>query len=197
MLLCLRPGGDSISVREVWDMVKANFLRTVGSYIGLAFVMGLAFLLLMIPGIYLMVPMSLFFVVQLVESTGFGQTISRAVFLTKGKWWSTFGLIMIMTLMLVVLFSVLGGLIGGLAVLGGGGSARAGNLNMFSIILSSLNGLMSLLIYPPLLIALAFQYFNLVGRKEGVGMRHMVDQLGTTPAAVQNNALRPDDEGEY
>jgi hypothetical protein len=48
------------------------------------------------------------------------------------------------------------------------------------------------------LMAIAFQYFNLVERKEGTGMRQLVDSLGQTAAPeVSGTYYRPDEEGEY
>jgi hypothetical protein len=49
------------------------------------------------------------------------------------------------------------------------------------------------------LLAMAFQYFNLVERKEGLGLRLLVNELGQPQAiqAAQSSHYRPDDEGEY
>ena len=71
------------------------------------------------------------------------------------------------------------------------------SLGLFAVITTAIASLFNLLIYPPLLVALAFQYFNLVERHDGVGLRNMVNQLGQAPPAVHNGTYRPDDEGEY
>jgi len=55
-----------------------------------------------------------------------------------------------------------------------------------------------MVLYMPVFVALLFQYFNLVERKEGVGLRSLVASLGTAPAPVPyNQAYRPNDDGGY
>ncbi|WP_035561496.1 hypothetical protein [Hymenobacter sp. IS2118] len=205
MNLCLRPGPfpEPIGVAAVWAGVKAEFISSFLSYFGLLIVVIIGMFLLVVPGIYLSVALSIFFVVKVVESTGFGATVSRSLRLTRGKWWSTLGLMFVMSLLLGVCSTVVGAVIGG--IVGGIGGAlglyKSGEASeiagVFAVLVSSLGALFYLVIYPPLLIALAFQYFNLVERIDGVGLRNMVGQLGQTPVPVANAAYRPDEEGEY
>jgi len=198
MLHCLRLPAPTaeVSVGAVWAVVKARFGKAFLSYFGIISLTMLGFLFFAIPGIYLCVPLSLFFVVLVLEGTGFRAGISRAMSLSKGKWWSTFGLVMVMFLMLAVGFGVIGGFMG-VAFKSLGMQGSPDGYSVVSIVMALLGGLLSLLIYPPMLIALAFQYFNLVERKEGVGLRSLVDQLGRAPVPVPHTALRPDEEGEY
>jgi hypothetical protein len=202
MARCLRPtpSDDPIGVGEVWSVVKSQFMSSFFSYFGLVIVVLLGFVLLFVPGLYLVVALSPFFVVKVIENTGFGTTLSRCLRLTKGKWWSTFGLTFVMSLMLGLLVVMVGGALTGLAFgLSGifSHSDSTSSLGLFTVVSTALGGLFNLLIYPPLLIALAFQYFNLVERHEGVGLRNMVGQLGQAPAPVAAAAYRPDEEGEY
>ncbi|WP_210518733.1 hypothetical protein [Hymenobacter terricola] len=205
MLRCLRPNpsNEPITVGEVWAVVRQQFLSSFFSYFGLIILVILASILLFFPGIYIGVAFTLFYVVKVVEGTGFGATCSRCLRLTRGKWWSTFGLGFIMSLMLGIVAAVVGGVAGALAlglgsVLGLYHAGDAGaTIGLFTVVTSSLGGLLYLLIYPPLLVALAFQYFNLVERQDGVGLHNLVSQLGQAPVAVQNATYRPDEEGEY
>ena len=69
---------------------------------------------------------------------------------------------------------------------------------LVNVVLTSLGSFSTLLLYPPLLLALAFQYFNLVERREGAGLSLMVESLGQTAAPrVGSTNYRPDDDGEY
>jgi hypothetical protein len=57
-----------------------------------------------------------------------------------------------------------------------------------------------IMLYPLLFLALAFQYFNLVERKEGEGLRTLVNRIGQPAVATQPYAAdryRADEEGEY
>ncbi|WP_201986904.1 hypothetical protein [Hymenobacter rubidus] len=203
---CLRPrpAAGPIGVGQVWEVVKEQFAGGFASYFGLGFLVIVGLVLFFIPGVYLLIAFSLFYVVKVVEGSGFGGTVRRCLQLIKGKWWSTFGLLFVMSLMLGLLLTIAGGMVGGIAyallrstfssLLG---SDSRSTLGILTVITTAFSGLFNLLIYPPILLAIAFQYFNLVERRDGVGLRNMVDQLGQAPAAVQNTAYRPDDEGEY
>lgn len=199
LLLQRRTPGPAVAVSEVWQVVRRAFLGTFLSVWGVYLVVGVGFLFLLVPGIYLSVALSLFFIVKLTEGTGFGDTVGRCLRLTRGKWWSTFGLIFIMVLMLEM---VLVGL-GAVATLLAGGLTAVVHASreqspLFTVVLTSINSALVLLIYPPLLLVLAFQYFNLVERQQGVGLLRMAQSLGQAPAAPPRSAAyRPDEEGEY
>ena len=202
LYLCLYPlvEGAAIAPADVWAIVKRKFVSTFFSLYGVGLLVIFGLFVLAIPGIYLSVVLSLFFIVSMVEDSGFGATISRCVALTKGKWWSTFGLIFVMVLLLYLLLIGFGIVIGILStVLRGSFPMLTQGSAVFSIIVSALSTLIVLLLYPPILLAMAFQYFNLVERHEGVGMRHMVDQLGQAAPLAGPNAItyRPDEDGEY
>lgn len=198
VLLGRQAPGPPVTVAEVWAVVRRGFIGTFFSVWGVSLLIILGFFLF-IPGVYLGVVLSLFFIVKLAEGTGFGATLNRCVRLTRGKWWSTFGLLVIMVLLLYVVLIGLG--LGATLLSGGLGAvvhASQTSSPVFTVLLTSFNSLLVLLLYPPLLLVLAFQYFNLVERHEGVGLRRLVNSLGQAPAPQATNAAyRPDEEGEY
>ncbi len=205
VLCCLRgPGGTAtatpITVADVWPIIRREFLSTVFSTLGLYLIIILSMFLFIIPGIYMAVTLSLFYIVKLVEGTSFSDTVGRCWNLIKGKWWSTFGLIMVMLLLVYALLFLVGLVT---SVFSGSLVAlmprMAGQLPaVFTVVVTVLTMALMLFVYPPLLLALAFQYFNLVERREGLGLRSLVSQLGqSAPAAPRNASLRADEEGEY
>lgn len=206
LLECLYPThpGQPIGLAEVWAVVKRHFISTFLSLFGLGLLVLAGFFVFFLPGLYLSVALSLFFIVRLVEGGDFVTTISRCLSLIKGKWWSTFGLIFMMLLLAGLLVRGAGivvGIVGvGLSGAGllGGLSHHAFNLPVLGAVLGVLSTLAALLIYPLLLLAVAFQYFNLVERREGVGLRSLIQQLGQpAPTAPDHATYRPDEEGEY
>ncbi|MDO7852708.1 hypothetical protein [Hymenobacter convexus] len=194
-----RTPGPAPTVAEVWAEVRGNLLSSFLSLWMVGLLVGASFFLLLVPGLYLGVVLSLFFIVQLNEGRGFGATLSRCWLLVRGKWWSTFGLI---ALVLLLYYVVVAG-VGGVAVLASGGfsamlQAAQTRSPLMSVVIACIASLSTLLLYPPLLLALAFQYFNLVERHEGSGLRLLVDTLGKTPAPqVRSATYQPTDEGEY
>lgn len=202
LLNCLRPVPPAapIGPRQVWAVVRREFLTSYGSYFALVllFLVGLVFLA--VPGIYLAGAFTLFFMVKLVENLGFVANCRRCLSLVRGKWWSTVGLLLVMLLILGIVITVLSGLLGGGMLLLGrqaGLTEASGSRELLVVTSAALGSLLNLLIYPPLLLAIAFQYFNLVERRDGTGLHQLVNQIGQVPAPVQNATLRADEEGEY
>jgi len=194
-----RTPGPEVTVAEVWATVKREFIGTYFSVWGVFLLIGAGMFVLLVPGIYLSVALSLFFIMKVAEGTGFFDTLGRCLRLTRGKWWSTFGLILVMILLLYV---VLMGVGIAAALLSGGLKAIVTSSqepsSLYPVVVASISSAMMLLLYPPLLLVLAFQYFNLVERKDGVGLHQLVSSLGQSAAPQARNAsYQPDEEGEY
>ena len=169
--------------------------------LGLMGVLILGFLLLLIPGFWLSVPASLFFFVKLRENLGFSAALSRAVALTKGHWWETFGLLLMISIIQSVLpgmVQIVGlGLVGAITALVGVGSL---DVPMMTYVWLAVSNTFSLMMYSLVLLASTFQYFHLVEVKEGRGVYALLDQLGKPATAVNAPAehrYRADEEGEY
>ncbi|RYU78002.1 hypothetical protein [Hymenobacter persicinus] len=216
---------EPVTVREVWALVRSRFWGALASFFGLALVMivavlGMATVLgllsyllqgnpalvffvifaLYIGMAYIMVVLSLFFIVQLRERTGFFATIARCFSLVWGKWWSTFGLIVVMLLLLVMLIVVVYGLTSLISSPFAATPTQSPTAlaRVLSVVAACLNSVAMLALYPLLFLALAFQYFNLVERKEGHGLYALVDSIGGQPeSAATPQSFRPEDEGEY
>ncbi|WBA40165.1 hypothetical protein [Hymenobacter canadensis] len=200
---------------QVWSLMKQRigrillsfalfvglYLAFIGVFVGLIAVlqkMSFVLMLVLFPVLmYVGVPLMLYFPVLLLEEGGVVAALRRCFALARGKWWSTLGLVIVAGMiqgMLTILFAlpqyaVMFGKMLKVPVLGSDVVGMAAQCVYVAG---------AMLTYPVLLLALSFQYFNLVERKEGVGLRGLVDSLGATPAPVaHSHAHRPDDEGEY
>ncbi|NVO29845.1 hypothetical protein [Hymenobacter lapidiphilus] len=221
-----RTTDEPVTAGEVWQLVKARFLGMVGTLVGLValFMVGSfaiggvlmatgsllssapwiifpLILLLYVAMFYAIAPLSLYFMVWLREGRGFFGSLTRSFRLAWGKWWSTFGLIMVITLIMylilmlsMVVLSAFGLPFAGLM----SGELETGSTRVLLIVYSALQSLITLIYYPFILVAISFQYFNLVERLDGTGTRLMVEAIGEPVLATAvPQALRPDDEGEY
>jgi hypothetical protein len=193
-----RENPSSISVKELWDESKkdlggifiASFLVTIVAGIGMIF--------LIIPGIYLFITLSLIVPVMIFERKSIGDAFSRCFFLIKDKWWSTFGLIFIALIIQSVMsfiFNVPQYIITFLI----GINASSSNFLVDSpawqkillILSGSISAIGSSLLYCISFIAIAFQYFNLVERREATGLLNQIETLGKA------ESINPDPKETY
>ncbi|TGE16268.1 hypothetical protein [Hymenobacter elongatus] len=184
---------EPVTVAEVWAVVQQYFFRSGLALLGLAVIVMAGLVVLVIPGIYLSIALTLFFIVQLLEGTGFTTTVRRCLHLIKGKWWSTFGLMIVMSLIIWAMLIPAGMLMTAVGM----NAESPEALTLPLVLLTIFGGLLRLVMTPLFLVVLAFQYFNLVERKEGRGLHQLVDRIGQAPVAAANQQYRADEEGEY
>lgn len=169
-----------IEVDEVWVLVKSNIIKTVLFSIGYTIVTILASILLIIPGIYVSIALMIIYIVGLYEGKSFFDSMSRSFYLVKNKWWFTFGLLIVLSLiqgflgflfqipqyiaMFVVAFN---------SAEGNATSSTTEIIFIVTTIISSLN----FIFYSISLIGIAFHYFSLVEQKEAKGLLDKIDSL--------------------
>ncbi|NML67762.1 hypothetical protein HHL22_21380 [Hymenobacter sp. RP-2-7] len=160
---------------------------------------GMVMLLFVVLGIllaYAGVALGLYFPVLWLEDTDAAAALGRCFQLVRGKWWSTFGLLLVSGLiqstMSIVFampqYAVMGGKMLQLPGLGS---------DVLGLVAQTFYSVGLLFTYCIPLLALAFQYFNLVERREGFGLRLLVDELGQPAIAARSQHYQPDEEGEY
>ncbi|CAN5393188.1 hypothetical protein BH10BAC4_BH10BAC4_07410 [soil metagenome] len=201
-----------IEVSDVWVRVRETFwmyMRTsllFGVFFVLAFfvltiptfvltaispflvIFGVIFLMSAI--FYLYISTSLIYVIQAFEEKGFFSSVERSFYLTRGKWWSTFGTYFILAMLVGIIsyvFFIPGYIIMVVSALhsvkensfeGPGGFSGT-----MVIVLMTLYYLCQMVLTCLPNIGLAFQYFNLVEMKEAKGLMNQIDTLGQAPGA--------------
>jgi|WetSurSiteA1Bulk_404760.scaffolds.fasta_scaffold04308_6 hypothetical protein len=179
-LMVYKQSEDGIfDIEDVWQMVKKNFFLILFTGIGYSFAAGLGFVLLIIPGIYLSIALSLIFIVRLEEELSFFDAVSRCTKLIKDNWWFTFGLIIVV--------GIVQGFLGFILVLPNymvtffvaftGVDSDSGGFNRILYIISSIISSLSVLLYSISTIAIAFHYYNLVERKEAPGLLQQIEEI--------------------
>jgi hypothetical protein len=179
-LMIYNKSQDGIfDIDAVWKMVKKNFFTILFTGIGYSFAVGLGFIFLIIPGIYLSIALSMIFIVRLEEELGFFDSVSRCIKLIKDNWWFTFGLIIVVGFIqgflmyalyipnyIVMFFTAFTGY-----------DQEAGSFNKILYIISSIISSLGTLSYVISTIAIAFHYYNLVERKEAPGLLQQIDEI--------------------
>ena len=172
--------GSKINPGDVWQKIVENISVSVISsvLVLLAILIGLVFFI--IPGIYLAVSFQLYLMVVIREKSSATDSLSRSRKLVDGKWWSTFGLVMIMSIIagiisIVFQFPVLLATIFTTLGVGNGIAGSPVVLIIASIISIVGSNFVNGLVW----IAVGFQYYNLVERRDGSGLRSEIESLGS------------------
>lgn len=207
------PAAEVVQPAQVWRYVGPRLGRVLLAWLLLGGVVGLGlallggvlsllgpgFVVLLFPLLmWLSVCLTLYFPALWMEDAGVLTALRRSFYLIKGKWWSSLGLYMVM--------SFITGLVNYIFIIPFYGLMMARMLlktpgldsEVLSVATMSIYALGWVFTATLPLLAMAFQYFNLVERKEGVGLRLLVDSLGRGAAPqVRNATFQPDEDGEY
>lgn len=218
------PATETVQPRQVWDWMRPRLGRVLlaglllmGLWLGAMVVLGLVFagiaaaggagwavlfiILLYVAVIWLAVCLGLYFPVLWLEDVGPMEALRRSFYLIRGKWWSTFGLGLVMVMiqsMMGYMFAIpmYGLMFMDVLQLTKTGTASSPSLLMQAATLLYSGGAVLLLALP--LLAMSFQYFNLAERRDSIGARQQLAQLGQPPAPEPTSHFyRPDEEGEY
>lgn len=206
---------NKIEVSEVWERVRNVFWSYLGTSILFFFLFIIAYILMLIPVfiladisgvllffgiffivggiIYLVFSSSLTYFIQVYEKKNFFDALTRSFRLVNnGKWWSTFGLIVILYLIMMTVSYVF--IIPYYVVLFANTlhSASAGteiefssSFKLWTILFFTLYYMAQMFMYSLPNVGIAFQYFNLVELKEAKGLMNQIENLGQ-PSTTTN-----------
>lgn len=159
-----------------WGMLGLNVI------IGLIVVVGLLFCVL--PGIYLMVCLSLAYPILIFERNDMGDAISNSFKLIKEEWWNTFATLFVIYLLyslITMVFQIpqlLYVFVKGFAM----SNEVSGNpfdmVDWVSITLDVIAMVAGYLLFGFILITIAFVYFHLNEKKNFTGTLESIDKLG-------------------
>lgn len=138
-----------------------------------AIIVALGFILLVIPGVYLLVRYLFISQAIVLEHKGIGGAFSRSGELVRGSWWRVFGIGLVLFLLVAVIQQAGGGVIVGILSLG---RSTTGHL-----IGDAVNAVVRIIVLPIELGGLTLLYYDLRIRKEGFDLQQMAQTLGRTP----------------
>lgn len=208
ILLYGEKQSNQIEVNEVWTKVKQTFWMYLGTTILFAFLIMAVYLILLLPMfllsaispflvgfgvigmivgiIYFFFGASFTFFIRAYEKKGFIDAIRRSFYLVHGKWWSTFGLLFILTLIvstisyLFIIPWYIMTVVSALHDTTGNPFADPSNSwKVITLLSFTLYYLAQMVLYSLPNIGIAFQYFNLVELKEARGLMSEIESLGT------------------
>ncbi len=186
MALYLKSEGEPVTFEAVFEKVKKDFFKVLLAAIASFFVALFGVVFFIIPGIYLFVTLTLIQPIMIVEGLGFNEAFNRCFYLIKEKWWSTFGLIFITSLivnMCAVAFNIPTYIVQFINLM-----HWAPDISSFWQIIASVISIAGTTLLSAILsIAIGIQYFNLVERREGRGLRTFIDEIGSIDTKPESN----------
>jgi hypothetical protein len=168
------------TTEEMWGFVKYYYLKVLGSGIVIGLLVLFASVFCLIPGIYLYPIMALVLPIMVIENTSFGYAFNQSFRLIKDNWWSTFGVLVVIfivlyvaSMILVVPASLLS--MGSLFFHFTKGDNTSKVIAVIVAVLQSVVYVFQILMTT----AACICYFSLTENKEGTGLLERINQFGT------------------
>ncbi len=174
-----------VQLNDLWQFTKQNFWFFTGQYVVLIIVILVGFILLILPGLYLIIVLSIAPIIRIMERRAIFDSISRARQLMSGFWLKTFGL----TIVLFIILLVLGGLLQAPSIVltflwtfnnieAGSFSGNPTDNYPLLAVVAAIGQALAVSVNMIPMVAYSLQYFNLRERKEAVSLMDKVASLG-------------------
>ncbi len=176
--------GGPVRVSDVWREVRRAFGRAVVAIALYLLVCVIGSFIFVLPGIYFAVTLSMILAVVVMEDAGPADAFGRCFTLIQDHWWSTFGLLSIMgfvylsLLSLILVPATLWDVLKSVLHLPEIPPLAMAFLGAFIV-------LALLLFLVVVVLAIGFQYFNLVEKREHPGLIDRIDSIGETAPQTQ------------
>jgi hypothetical protein len=153
------------AARRLHSIIWISILGGILSLLGL--------IALLVGAVYLWVGFTVAVPVLLTEGVKGSKALRRSLHLIRGRWWPTFGLVLIGG----ILASVIGGIVGGLAQ--AFSLTAGGDQSVAEIVVLTVSGTVAAMVTTPFKAAFTtVLYFDLRVRKEGFDLQLLAKQLG-------------------
>lgn len=203
---------NKIEVHEVWERVRQSFWMNFGTMILFGLLGLVSYFILAVPMVvlaaispwliffgfiimfcgifYVFVGASMVFIIRTYEKIGFFDALMRSFKLIQGKWWSTFGLLFILSMVvgMVSYAIIMPWYIVTITntihdVSSGSVGEPSETYQVMTTVVFSVYYLVQMVLYAFPNIGLAFQYFNLVERRESRGLMNQISAIGQAPTS--------------
>jgi hypothetical protein len=176
-------GKDNFTLEDVKAEIGKNFVRMLGATLLTGLIIIVGSILCIVPGIYMGVSLSLISGAIVFEGKTVGDAFSRSFDLTKIAWWWTLLLLFVVLLIVGVLGSIVQipmtviGVTSAMMEITKSGGEMPESLKTFMIVYSSISTIISTLLYTIAYTAIAFQFYNLVEKKEKPSLEEKINQI--------------------
>jgi hypothetical protein len=169
--------------RESLRFARAHLAGLLGLALLSGLLLGVGFLLLIVPGIYLYAAWSVATPALLVERTGISGALDRSRQLVRGRWGPVAGALLVANLLVGVV-----GLLGVPFLIGG----DLDDPSLTTLVITNVIGIVAQLFTVPYLAAVSVVlYLDLRVRKEGIHPEHVAAELGLDPPVDDRGTVIP------
>lgn len=182
--LYIEKGNVAPSIDEVWAYFKYYFFRMMGSGILLFIFFMLCLILCILPGIYVYPAVTIFAPIMILENGSFTHSFDRSFKLLKNEWWITAAVILVINLIFYA-FSTVVQLPAIIIMMVGAFTQGERTITNAYAVISSVSQQISYIFMIIPIICSSLIYFNLVERKENLGLFQRMDSLGQNPETDQ------------
>jgi hypothetical protein len=171
--------GGTPDLSESYAFAKTKVFSLLWLSILIGVFVAIGFVLLIIPGIYILVATSVAIPVLMLEGiTGF-QAIRRSAALVSHRWWATFGRLVTAFLLVGIASAIIGVISGGLS-----SALSVSNVTLFLTISALLSAVVTILTTPFTAGVLTVIYIDLRVRKEALDIELLAGEAGSGGAAA-------------
>jgi hypothetical protein len=91
----IKEGKHKFSIEDIWTYLMHHLSKIIGALLFMIVFVIIGLFLFIIPGIYLLIALLFLVAVMLFEGLDYQMAFLRCLMIVKGKWWSTFGLFLL------------------------------------------------------------------------------------------------------
>jgi hypothetical protein len=172
--------GRTATIASSFQRVRGNIGRVLGVMFLVGLVVGVGFILLIIPGIILMARTGVAVPVAMLEDEGPRDSLSRSMELTKG-----FAMPMLLIFLLVWVLAMIVAVVFQLPFTAFVAASKPQAISFGFLLFRNLSTFLSQVLIGPIgTIAFCLMYYNLRVRKEAFDLQHLMGSLGTASTQV-------------
>jgi len=177
IVIYIKNETEDINIKEVWNKFTTIFSALLGYNILTGIIVIISFIALIIPGLYVLVPLSFILIIKINENNNFSNSFERCFFLVKNHWWESFGLILIAGFITIMLSSIFNIPASSFQLVKSLLSLDPASETVIFVLSSFISTIGTALITPLSAIIISFQYFSLVEHKDNTSLLNKIDQI--------------------
>lgn len=184
MKIYVEKGTKNITTSEIIFHIREWFWRILGTNIAIFFLIMAGIIVFIIPGIYMAIPLSLITAIMVFEDIPMSEAFSRCFKLTKDNWWRTFGLLLLVS---IIVYSIAMIIIMPLTIINLVDTlhsyksqeevARNFSQSTLTLVTNSIQTILTYIASILIYITLGIMYFNLREKKEKPSLADQIEKI--------------------